>query len=56
MAHNVMNLEDNDCLKFIQDKLTKDYNELSCELKSLVKEKYEKIISAKNFIDITKTQ
>lgn len=52
LAHNVMNLNDNDCLEYIQWKLTKDYNELSSNLKSLVTEKYNKIMSAKQLKDI----
>lgn len=52
LAHNVMNLDDDNCLKYIQEKLTKDYNELSSNLKPLVIEKYNKIMSAKELKDI----
>lgn len=52
LAHNVMNLNDDDCLKYIQEKLTKDYNELSSHLKPLVTEKYNKIMSAREPKDI----
>jgi hypothetical protein len=38
-------LNDKECIKFIQNKLTKDYNEISPEQKYLVDEKYKKIMS-----------
>ena len=46
LAHKVMGLDDEDSLKFIQDKLTKDYNELSDELKYLVSDLYSNIMKA----------
>ena len=46
MAHRVMGLNDEDSLKFIQDKLTKDYNELSDEPKYLVSDIYSDIMKA----------
>ena len=46
LAHRVMGLNDEDSLKFIQDKLTKDYNELSDELKYLVSDIYSDIMKA----------
>ena len=46
LAHRVMGLNDEDSLKFIQDKLTKDYNELSDELKYLVSDIYSNIMKA----------
>ena len=52
LAHNVMGLNDNDTIKFIQDKLTKDYNEISDELKYLVDDKYNKIMSATSIEEI----
>lgn len=45
LAHRVMWLNDKECIKFIQNKLTKDYNEISPEQKYLVDEKYKKIMS-----------
>ena len=48
LAHNVMKLSDDDTLKFIQEKLTKDYNEISDELKYLINEKYDRIMSIVN--------
>lgn len=47
LAHNVMELNDEDAIKFIQDKLTKDYNEISDDLKYLIQEKYDKVMSIK---------
>ncbi len=52
LAHNVMELNDVDTLKFIQDKLTRDYNELSDELKYLVDEKYSKVMSAESINEV----
>lgn len=52
LAHNVMNLDDEECIKFIQDKLTRDYNEISDNLKYLVEDKYKKIMSIKNIEDL----
>ena len=46
LAHKVMGLNDEESLKFIQDKLTKDYNELSDELKYLVSDIYSDIMKA----------
>ena len=54
LAHNVMNLDNEECIKFIQDKLTRDYNEISDNLKYLVYDKYKKIMSIKS-IDELKT-
>ena len=52
LAHNVMKLNDEESIKFIQDKLTRDYNEISDELKYLVKDKYEKVMNANSIIEI----
>ena len=46
LAHNVMELNDEKAIRFIQDKLTKDYNEISEELKYLINDKYEKVMKA----------
>ena len=40
-----MGLDDNETIKFIKDKLTKDYNEISNNLKYLIDDKYKKIMS-----------
>ena len=55
LAHNIMELSDDDTLKFIQDKLTKDYNEISDELKYLIDDKYNNVMSAKSINDIIPT-
>ena len=52
LAHNVMKLNDEEALKFIQEKLTKDYNEISDNLKYLIDEKYKKIMSSVSVNDI----
>jgi uncharacterized protein len=52
LAHNVMELNDEDSVKFIQDKLTRDYNEISNELKYLIEDKYNKVMNAKNIDEI----
>lgn len=52
LAHDVMELNDDDTMKFIQDKLTRDYNEISDNLKYLVDEKYNKVMSADNITDL----
>lgn len=48
----VMGLSEEDSVRFVQDKLTGDYNELSDDLKSLVKEKYDRVMAAKCSDDI----
>ncbi len=52
LAHNVMNLDDEECIKFIQDKLTRDYNEISDDLKYLIQDKYAKVMSATSITEI----
>ena len=56
LAHKVMGLNDNDTLKFIQEKLTKDYNEISDELKYLINDKYKIIMSTTNLNYLFSTQ
>ena len=48
----VMGLSEEDSVRFVQDKLTRDYNELSDDLKYLVKEKYDRVMAAKCSDDI----
>ena len=48
----VMGLNEEDSVRFVQDKLTGDYNELSAELKNLVKDKYDMVMAAKSADDI----
>ena len=52
LAHNVMNFDDEECIKFVQDKLTRDYNEISDNLKYLVEDKYKKIMSIKSIEEL----
>ena len=52
LAHNVMELNDEEAIRFIQDKLTKDYNEISEELKYLINDKYEKEMKAEKIEEI----
>ena len=52
LAHNVMELNSEDTIKFIQDKLTRDYNEISDNLKYLINDKYNKVMSAKSIEEI----
>ena len=46
LAHKVMELNDEESIRFIQDKLTKDYNEISEELNYLINDKYKKVMNA----------
>ena len=52
LPSKVMGLNEEDSVRFVQDKLTGDYNELSDDLKYLVKEKYDRIMAAKCEDDI----
>ena len=52
LGHNVMKLNDEDSIKFVQDKLTRDYNEISANLKCLIQDKYDKVMKAKSITDI----
>ena len=52
LPRKVMGLNEEDSVRFVQDKLTGDYNELSDDLKYLVKEKYDRIMAAKCEDDI----
>lgn len=53
LAHNVMELNDEDTIRFIQDKLTRDYNEISDNLKYLIDDKYHRIMSVSKIEDIS---
>ena len=52
LPSEVMGLSEEDSVRFVQDKLTGDYNELSDNLKYLVKDKYDRIMAAKCADDI----
>ncbi len=46
LAHIVMGLNDEESLEFIKDKLTRDYNELSDELRPLINDIYSSVMKA----------
>ena len=52
LPSKVMGLSEEDSVRFVQDKMTGDYNELSDDLKYLVKEKHDRIMAAKCADDI----
>ena len=52
LTHNVMKLNDDNTLKFIQEKLINDYNEISDELKYLIDDKYNNVMIEKSIDDI----
>ena len=52
LPSKVMGLSEDDSVRFVQDKMTGDYNELSDDLKYLVKDKYDRIMAAKCADDI----
>ncbi len=41
-----MELNEEDSINFVKDKLTKDYNEVSNKAKKLIEDKYNKIMKA----------
>ena len=47
LPSKVMGLGEEDSMRFVQDKLTGDYEELSDDLKHLVKEEYDRVMAAK---------
>ena len=47
-----MDLNDEDSLQFIKDKLTKDYKEISSELKPIIQGKYNIVINSKDINEI----
>ena len=47
LPSKVMGLSEEDSVRFVQNKLTGDYEELSDDLKCLVKEKYDRLMAAK---------
>ena len=52
LPSKVMGLSEEDSVRFVQDKMTGDYNELSDDLKYMVKDKYDRIMAAKCADDI----
>lgn len=49
LAHNVIGLNEEDSIKFVKEKITKDYNEISSDVKQIVEEQYNKIMNAKTY-------
>lgn len=47
LAHNVMGLNEEDSMNFVMEKLTKDYEEISDDVKKFVSDKYNKILGIK---------
>ena len=45
LAHNVMGLNEADSINFVKDKLTRDYNEISDDVKKFVTDKYNEIMN-----------
>ena len=52
MAYKVMGLSEAEAVRFVQDKLTKDYLEISEDLKDLVRDRYNLVMSAKTADDL----
>ena len=52
LAFNVIGLNEEDSIKFVQDKLTKDYEEIPDNVKPLIEQKYRKIMSAESISDL----
>lgn len=48
LAYNVMGLSEEESVKYVIDKLTRDYQELGSDIRYLIDDKYKKILSAKN--------
>ena len=52
LAFNVMGLNEEDSVQFVKDKLTKDYLEIDDEIKSIISDKYEKIMESNTLTDM----
>jgi uncharacterized protein len=52
LATKVMGLNDEDTIKFVQDKLTRDYDEISDDLKYLINDKYKSIMAVKSIEEL----
>lgn len=49
LAHNVIGLNEEESLEFVKEKLTKDYNEISDDVKKYVSDKYNRIMNLEKF-------
>ena len=47
LANKVYELSEEESIKYVQDKINKDYLELTDDLKSLINDKYKKVMNAK---------
>lgn len=54
LASNVMGLSEKDSVQFVKDKLTKDFNEISDEVKKHIIDKYKQVMSSKTKEEILK--
>lgn len=52
LANKVIGLNDKDSLNFVKEKLTKDYNEISDNVKKYISDKYENVMKSKSINDI----
>lgn len=52
LAFNVIGLDEVSAIQFVKDKITKDYNEISEEAKSYIKDKYEKIMKIDSYEEL----
>lgn len=52
LASKVMGLNDQESLQFIQNKLTKDYQEISPNCRSYVEDQYQRVMHAKKITDL----
>lgn len=46
LAHNVIGLNDKESIKYVQDKLTRDYYELNYRLRLLIYDKYMSVMNS----------
>ena len=53
LAHNVLRLNEEDSIKFVQDKLTKDYEEIPLKYRYLIEDKYQKVMSSKSRLELS---
>jgi len=54
LYYDVMGLTEEESIKFLKEKLTKDYSEVSDYVKDIIKEKYERIMCINTYEDIKK--
>lgn len=52
LASKVIGLSEEESIKYVKEKLTKDYNEISDEVKKHVESKYNKIMNSTNYAEL----